>query len=256
MKSCKRVLPDYKDIEIHALADLHIGDRMADLGVIKSRIEYIAKTENAFAILNGDILNTALKTSVSDVYGEIMSPMQQLKYAVDLFQPIKDKIIAITSGNHEDRVRRNDSIDLMELLAREYKVPYGSEGILIFLQFGCDARHSHHHRPITYTMYCTHGTGGGRKEGAKAIRLADLATICDADVYIHSHTHLPMIFKQGYFRPDIQRCAAYHVTRLFVNTSATLHYGGYGQAQEYKPSSMDTPVIHLSGTSKRADATL
>ena len=34
------------------------------------------------------------------------------------------------------------------------------------------------------------------KEGrAKAIRLADMACIVDADIYIHSHTHLPMIMK-------------------------------------------------------------
>ena len=33
---------------------------------------------------------------------------------------------------------------------------------------------------------------------AKAIRLADMASIVDADIYIHSHTHLPMIMKQAY----------------------------------------------------------
>ena len=42
-------------------------------------------------------------------------------------------------------------------------------------------------RQMCYTIYTTHGRGGGRKEGAKAIRLADMASIVDADIYIHSH---------------------------------------------------------------------
>jgi len=32
---------------------------------------------------------------------------------------------------------------------------------------------------------------------------------------------------------------------LFVNTAANLSYGGYGEAQEFKPASMDTPVIYV-----------
>ena len=32
-----------------------------------------------------------------------------------------------------------------------------------------------------------------RKEGAKMIRLADMTTVVNTDIYIHSHTHLPAI---------------------------------------------------------------
>lgn len=113
-----------------------------------------------------------------------------------------------------------------------------------------------HNRPQRYTVYINHGSGGGRKEGAKAIRLADMASIVDADIYIHSHTHLPMIMKQGFFRVDVCNSAISHVTKLFVNTAANLDYGGYGEAQEYKPSSTDTPVIYLNGSRKEMNAKL
>jgi hypothetical protein len=43
---------------------------------------------------------------------------------------------------------------------------------------------------------------------------------------------------------------------LFVNSSATLKYGGYAQANGYKPASLRSPVIHLSGTEKHFTATL
>lgn len=87
-------------------------------------------------------------------------------------------------------------------------------------------------------------------------RLQTWRCIVGADLYIHSHTHLPMIMKQGFFRVDVCNSAISHVTKLFVNTAANLDYGGYGEAQEYKPSSTDTPVIYLNGSRKEMNAKL
>ena len=101
-----------------------------------------------------------------------------------------------------------------------------------------------------------HGSGGGRKEGATAIRLADMSSIVDADIYIHSHTHLPMIMKQSYHRIDKSNSMVRIVEKLYVNTAANLNYGGYGEAQEFKPSSKTSPVIYLSGKKKEMLARL
>ena len=83
-----------------------------------------------------------------------------------------------------------------------------------------------------------------------------MANIVDADVYIMGHTHLPMIMKQGFFRVDRLNCAVTRVDKLFVNTSAMLNYGGYGEAFQYKPSSKDCPVIYLGGKKRFMDAKL
>ena len=85
---------------------------------------------------------------------------------------------------------------------------------------------------------------------------ADMASVIDADIYIHSHTHLPMIMKQGFFRIDTANSSIANTTKLFVNTAANLDYGGYGEAQEYKPNSKDTPVIYLSGSKREMTARL
>ena len=57
-------------------------------------------------------------------------------------------------------------------------------------------------------------------------------------------------------RADAINCCAKPVEKLFVNTGAALDYGGYGQAQEFKPASVSTPVIHLEAERKRMSATL
>ena len=183
--------------------------------------------------------------------------MQQLEEEVRLFQPLKDKILAITHGNHEARTYKKEGIDLSYLLAVQLGLfeRYSSTSALIFLRFGKSRNHSSTSKQC-YTIFMLHGSGGGRKEGAKAIRLADMSSIIDADIYIHSHTHLPMIMKQGYHRIDKQNSTVRHVEKLFVNTAANLSYGGYSEAQEFKPSSKSSPIIYLSGTKKEMSARL
>lgn len=265
MKVIKADLPrELRSAEIHTLCDLHLGDKQCDISLIRDRIQKIRDTPNAYCILNGDLCNNATVSSVSDTYAEKITPMEQIKQAVDLLSPIRGKILSVQSGNHENRTYKQDGIDLSEIIARELGVDdkYSQGGSLLFVRIGeqengkKESNGSGKVRQICYTIYVVHGSGGGRKEGSKAVRLADMASIVDADCYIHGHTHLPMIMKQAFFRTDIQNNAVHQVTKLFVNTAATLNYGGYSEIFEYKPSSKDTPVIHLDGTRKFMTATL
>ena len=255
---------DISQLEVHLFADEHIGDEHCDIKNLISRIEYVRNTPNAYCILNGDILDNATKTSIGDTYTQEFNPMEQLKRAVALFEPIKDKILCITHGNHENRTYRKEGINLSYLIARQLGLDdrYTSTSAVLFIRFGKmangrkESNGSGKVRKICYTMYVLHGSGGGRKEGAKAIRLADMASIIDTDIYIHSHTHLPMIMKQGFHRIDIPNSAVAKVDKLFVNTAANLKYGGYGEAGEFKPSSTDTPIIYLDGRYKDFKARL
>lgn len=259
MKAIKITLPrEIKKAEIHLFADLHIGDKFCDLDHIKRRVEEVKNNKDAYCILNGDIINNATKTSISDCYAEELSPMQQIERFVEVFEPIKDRIIAITSGNHENRTYNKEGVDITYLCAKQLGLAerYSKTGAIIFLRIGDIKKKSHDNQQVCYTIYCTHGSGGGRKEGAKAIRLADMANIIDADIYIHSHTHLPMIMKQAYYRTDVQNSTFRIVNKLFVNTSAMLNYGGYGEEKEFKPNSKDCPTIYLNGTKKELSATL
>lgn len=246
---------------LYILSDFHIGDPHADMEDVYAQLQQIQEDPNALFVINGDLINTALKNSVSDVYSELLSPMEQIRTMVDLLRPISKKLIGATSGNHEDRVAKNDGVDITRLICRELKVEdrYDPDGVMIFLTFGlrpAHDRHGRHLQGLTYSIYMTHGRGGGRKEGAKAIRLADMASIVDADIYIHSHSHLPMVMAESMFRVHESSHTVEEVDKLFVNSSSSLNYGGYGQKNEYKPQSKRHPIIHLTGERKLARATL
>ena len=135
MHTIRAEYPDtWDDATVYTLADLHIGDPHAMLGLIGERLKTIEEDPRGLVVLNGDLMNTALKTSVSDVYSEVMTPMQQINYLVELLKPIKHKIIGCTCGNHEKRIYRNDGIDTMRLVCRELGIEdrYDPDGVLIF----------------------------------------------------------------------------------------------------------------------------
>lgn len=251
-------------VELHIFADEHIGDAHSDVKCVMQRIEGVKNNPNAFCILNGDILDNATKTSIGDTYTNEFNPMKQLEKAVELFLPIKDKILAITHGNHENRTYKKEGINLSALIAAQLGLSdkYTPTSAVIFLRFGemsrgtKESNDSNKVRRMCYTIYALHGSGGGRKEGAKAIRLADMASIVDADIYIHSHTHLPMVMKQAFHRVDKHNSMVSIVDKLFVNTASNLDYGGYGEAGEFKPSSKKSPVIYMSGKKKEFIAKL
>ena len=265
MKVIKIDLPrELSSMELHIFADEHLGDEHCDVKRLIQRIEYVKNTPSAYCILNGDIVDNATRTSIGDVYAQEFNPMEQLKRAVELFEPIKDKILLVTHGNHENRTYKKEGINLSYLVAAQLGLTdrYTPTSAVMFLRFGESSKGfretngSGERRKICYTAYVLHGSGGGKREGAKAIRLADLASIVDTDIYIHSHTHLPMVMKQAFHRIDLRNSDVSIVDKLFVNTAANLNYGGYGEAGAFKPSSKDTPVIYLSGTKKSFNARL
>ena len=256
MKAIRADLPaDLESVELLALADYPYADPNSDHDLIKRDIEYVANHDNAYCVLAGDLLDCALRSSLGDVYTNL-SPMEELKTMTDLFAPIAHKIVGIVSGNHEARHYRTNGVELIRLLARQLGVEdkYSSDTALIFLRVGADERHQHHHRPILYTIYVTHGAGGGRKEGGKIQRLVDLSAIVDADIYLCGHVHLPASLKVAFARPSAANNSISYCTKLFVNSAAKLNYGGYGDIGGYRPNSKDTPIIILGGREKRMSA--
>ena len=248
MKAIKCDLPFAEVIEIHPMADLHIGDNVCDFKAIMERIEYIRTTPNVYCILDGDLMDTAVASSIGDTYGANLQPMEQLKMCVKIFEPIKDKILAVLPGNHENRVYKSDGIDMTEIMCSQLGIPerYSPTTALLFIRFGKSQKHMPNRKQL-YTVYVTHGSGGGRREGGKVNRLADLASIVDCDCYIHSHTHLPVIFREAFFRLSPGNSSVAQVDKLFVNAAASLNYGGYGDKAGFKPASKRSPVIYLHG---------
>lgn len=231
-------------VQIIALGDLHIGDKHCDMKLVERLIDSVNNTPNLYAVLLGDLMNTAISGSKSDSYSETMTPQEQLDTCVKLLTPIRDKILAIVPGNHEERITRQVGVDMSLELARLLNLGniYQPESAIVFLKFGRNPRTC---APITYSLYLNHGHGGGRRPGGKLNSLQDYALIVDSDCYIVGHTHLPASFKASSYRVVPQKAQATLHEQLFVNTASAVSYGGYGKRGGYQPPSNSYPIITL-----------
>lgn len=256
MRTIKVDLPrSLKSVRIVTLADLHIGDKFCNLKIVKAWVDMIRDEPDMYCILNGDLINNAIKSSVSNVYEDVMSPKQQLHYVRELLEPIKHKILLITSGNHEARSERESDISLMEHLAimLDLESKFADEGAVLVVRVGeikgsKETGKGNLRQPV-YTFYITHGRGNAKMSNPAV----DLAKTIDTDIYIHSHTHQPDVKYGGFFRVDTKNNTANRFDKLFAVTGSTLEYGGYAQIAKYTPSSQRNPIIKLDGTKKFFD---
>lgn len=245
-----------RPIEVVPIADLHIGDPSSDSKLIKSLIDGVANNENRYAILLGDLMNNAIANSKSDFYGEALKPSEQLQECYELLAPIKDKILACTCGNHEERTSKQVGVDLSEVLATELGIHdlYSPTSALVFLRFGCRKDKK---RPMNYSIYVNHGHSGGRRPGGKINGLVDFGTIIDCDCYVVGHSHSPISYKDQTFRIIPQSGTAVLRERLFVNTASALTgYKGYGNRGGYQPSSNSYPIITFDNEIQHMTVTL
>jgi len=244
-------LPDYLNtIEIKPISDIHLGAPECDMELVKSEIDWLQQKENRFAILNGDIMNIATERSLSNTYNSNLTPHEELKKARKLFEPVKDKILAVNEGNHERRISRDTGIDIAEELATSLDTFYHPGSIITKIRFG--SRDSNQKKQV-YTIFQTHGFSGARTTGGKANRLEKLRKIAVTDIYIVSHTHQKINFKKKIFQPDLRNNKVTEKLQTFINTGAYLDYGGYGERKAYDPTEKGTYVLRLHAAEKKVE---
>lgn len=243
------------NLKLYVLSDAHIGSAEADIPTIKKIVEFIKNTPECYCILLGDLLDTALKNSKTDIYSETLSTADAQKLAVELLDPIKDKILAITPGNHENRVWREVGIDLSLWIAEKLGIQdkYRNNGIALSIDFGKD----NNGRPYKLNIFGQHGAyGGGRRLGAAMNALEDLDGIVgNADIYIRAHTHSPVRGSRNVFLFNDQGNIM-KTTKYYFNSPSVLNYGGYAFDKGYRPQDDSPCYLSITGVCKRDNSKL
>lgn len=250
MKLVRTDLYDLDEVHIHIFGDLHVGSTKFRATEVQNRIKEVQEDPKARVILLGDLINNSTRNSVGDVYSEPLTPMQQISLATEMLRPIKDKIIAVVSGNHERRSYRSDGIDLTYFLASELGIAdrYDYTATCLIVRYARTTRSSK-----VATIYCTHGDGnGGKLIGGKANGMAKRGQIINADIIVTGHTHTPIVFSESSFEIDERHDTIQLHEQLFVNCGATLDYEEYAELVGMKPSSKRQPIITLKNGTNTA----
>ena len=252
MKIVKRTLDsNIKELRIIPLSDVHIGDKLTNLKLLKECLQRIKEEENTYTMINGDFCNTALKNSKSDVYSDELTPMEQINKMLDLLEPIKEKILILANGNHEARILKETNIDITRLVARQLGIEdrYAESWWYLFLRFG--EKEQGRKIPVSYQITGYHGSGGGRKVGSKANRLEEMSQTVIADLYVMSHTHKPLSTKGTIFVPDYGNNTLNKKQMYYLMTNSFLEYGGYGESLGFTPTDNTPTEAVLDGTKRK-----
>lgn len=238
-------------------SDVHYGNPLFSIDHFNDHIKFILDTPECYTVLNGDLCECVTKSSKGDIHKQVGTPQDQKDWIISKLLPIKDKILGMTTGNHEQRIYNESGFDVSKEIARELHIPYRPEGMLIKISFG-DRNSSVEGRPFTYWVYMTHGYGGARTKSAKAVKVERVSTWIDADCYLMSHDHVVNIAPDIYLQPDprtredkdtgflIGKVKAHR--KILVKTNAFIKYGGYGEAGGFPPVCLETPIIKFAGT--------
>jgi len=250
-------LVQFSKIYLVPLADFHIGAKASDIETIRGYIDWIKARDNAFTILNGDLMNCAGKDTAPELFEDLITPDTAYRQLLALLTPIKNKILMITCGGHEGMIFRRVGADYMARLAVDLgDVPYRPNGGMVGIRLGKSG-----HRGM-FWAYAVHGWGGARTIGAKVNKVEELAkAVGNVHCYILSHDHTQVVHrlnqrvppksKISFKRPVYQRTHR----ALLINTGGFLQYEGYVRRKGYVPQDIGTPriLVEFKNASKGAE---
>ena len=244
---------DYTELRIIVLSDLHYGNPYCSVKHFLRTVDFIRSNADCYCFLNGDMCESSIRTSKGDIFQQVGTPRQQRDWVIEQLLPIQHKILGVTTGNHEERINRETSMDISADIASALGVPYRAEGMLFKLSFG-DGNSYHTGKPFVFWHYMSHGYGGARTRSAKAVKVERMSTWIHADFYTMSHDHIVNVAPDIYLMPDnrgtpfiegflIGKVTAHR--EMLIKTNAYLKWGGYAESSGFPPSDLTTPIIYL-----------
>ena len=112
-----------RSIKVWAVADVHLGAKEADERGFRDFLRRIQEDEDSYLVICGDLINNATRSSVSNIFEDILSPSEEIELAVELLKPVADRILGCVAGNHENRSVKDTSLNplyiVMGLLGKE-----------------------------------------------------------------------------------------------------------------------------------------
>ena len=217
----------------------------------------IENTPNSYLILAGDLINNATKSSVSNSFDDIYRPAEQKKMMAKILEPVRDRILVGTDGNHEDRSGKDADDDPMyDIFAKlDIEERYRKDIAILKINFGDSHRGSGGAvRNPTYVFAVTHGSGGGVLTGGgvnKAERFA--YSLEGVDVVVTAHTHKPLNTTPSRWVVDPRRNIMKEVPLDVVVATGWTTYANYAAKKMMPPTSNILQRITIRGDKKEIE---
>lgn len=237
---------DIKEIDIIGLGDIHYGSPEHNGKLLNEIIEKIRTEEKLYCVLLGDLIECVTKDSVGDLFTQVGSPHEQADYIIEKLKPIKDKILLMTSGNHENRIFKTTGFDISRYIADKLGISerYNKNSCVLFVKFG--TYKGNKNKKHSFSLVISHGTSSSTKKGGKLNSLLQMKeVVAGADVYIMGHVHDFICTYEELFIIDYQNKKIKTKTSCLFSQGAFLDFGGYGYEKGYKPVAQRYGILTL-----------
>ena len=246
-------LTQFESFELLMIADVHIGNVLCDIQTLHETIEYIKKEPDdpkmaRICVLNGDLTESVTRQSVGNVFDMTMTPQLQVATMIEMLKPLsvptdkypQGKIMTYCGGNHDTDRYKDTGITASESIAcalglEDRYSPNGCYSFVRLKRIGTEKNKS------AYTVYNQHMTGSAGTTGGKANRVGKMSQGILADLYLGSHVHLPLTYKEDIIIPS--GLGLVQKTMTYVISNAFLKFGDYSQKMGMKPATISVPRI-------------
>jgi hypothetical protein len=237
---------DHQSMYTVFIGDLHFGNKYYDPQYLARALRFVDKNRKRCRIvLMGDLMEVASKTSVGrSVYDEAYPTQRQFEVAVESFKPYGDLVDLCIEGNHEERIIRDTSFEIMQELCHRVGCidAYGKFSGIVNYNLGTD---------LTYSLYAWHGATGGTKESSVANGLLAMRERVVAHLYAMGHTHKLFSFNREVYVPNPASDKPALINQMFLNTGAAVGDGGYAEQKGFARNRIGFGAVQLFADSRK-----
>lgn len=232
------------NLKIYAIGDIHGGEDAVNKAELKMKE---AVGTGARIVLTGDLLNYAMKDSVSFYHGA-ESPQVETERITALISKYAKNIDGVVSGNHDQRAFKYSGLDTLKSICLTNNIAYHSNCLLLVYRVGAASgcrQHRNDKGPLIYKIFLTHSSRGGRKVGSKLAKIVDMNEIVESDVYLSGHSH-DLSSHRGSKIYASNKGILRKKDQVYVNCGSFQSYQGYAVAKNLPPAPTGCAILELN----------
>jgi hypothetical protein len=226
----------FSRLEIIQITDVQWGNLACKRERVLEYRDWVLAKPTRYMIWTGDNVDAAHMLSKGTTWDNDGPPQSQVYQFCKVWAPAAHRILGYVGGNHERRTVTTFG-DLGILIASALHVPYSSGQQIIDISFG-------KHKP--FRIHQWHGAGGARTKGTVAQKLARLAEVGDANLYLMGHHHQSMVIPHFKLVASPEHGLRSKKVIAASGSSFLDMWGSYGETAGYGPSDVLMPRTVLT----------
>lgn len=239
-------------VKIYPISDVHFGAINHQEREWTRFCNMILQEPDAYLLLGGDLINNNTRSAVGSPFDDTVRPRDQKTRMVEYLEPLKDRVLAMVSGNHERRSLKDADDDPTYDIACKLDIEDKYRQNAAFVKVGLGDRNKGkergHDTRASYNVVLTHGAVGGIYTGATVNRNERFGNVVEgADLVIVGHTHKGTVTRPSKLLFDPRLDFVQMREYVVISCVAWQNYGEYSLQKMLLPSSTARPqVIYLN----------